>query len=221
MYGSLPPKIARVGTDVGDGVERVRWVCGPTQSSGDTDHPVERDRPVEAPGRRGLERLHAAHAEAHHRDLAHVVVHDEVVGRGLEVADLQLVVELRDVAHPRRRVGVAADLDRRAHERLGRAHREPVGGEAAAQVVEQRPHAHDVGVQHEPGDGHAVGAGVDGVDRGAVGPLERDVLDVDSSPVRVRPSDGDGWTCPTAGGGIDLRRTARGSRSRRGGTGLP
>ena len=80
---------------------------------------------------------------------------------------------------PRRRVGVAAHLDRRAGERLGRAHREPVRRESAAQVVEQRAHPHDVGVQHEPGDGHAVGPGVDGVDGGAVGPLEHDVLDVD------------------------------------------
>ena len=34
-------------------------------------------------------------------------------------------------------------------------------------------------MQHEPGDGHAVGAGVDRVDRGAVGSLQHDVLDVD------------------------------------------
>ena len=105
-----------------------------------------------------------------HRDLAHVVVHDEVVGRGLEVADLQVVVELRHVRHARRRVRVGAHLDRRAGERLGRAHREAVRGEPAAQVVEQRPHPHDVGVQHEPADGHAVGPGVDGVDGGAVEP---------------------------------------------------
>ena len=43
--------------------------------------------------------------------------------------------------------------------------REAVRGEPAAQVVEERPHAHDVGVQHEPGDGIAVGPGVDRVDR--------------------------------------------------------
>ena len=144
-------------------------MCGPTPVLGDPDHPVERDRAVEAPGRRGLQRLHPAHAEPEHRDLAHVVVHDEVVGRGLEVADLQVVVELRHVRHARRRVRLGPHLDRRAGERLGRAHREAVGGETAAQVVEQRADAHDVGVQHEPGDGHAVGPGVDGVDGRAVG----------------------------------------------------
>ena len=118
-------------------------------------------------------------------DLAHVVVHHEVVGRGLEVADLQVVVELRHVRHARRRVGVGPHLDRRPGERLGRAHREAVGGEAPAEVVEQRADPHDVGVQHEPGDGHAVGPGVDRVDGRAVGPLEHDVLDVDFAAFRA------------------------------------
>ena len=117
------------------------------------------------------------------RDLAHVVVHHEVVGRGLEVADLQVVVELRHVRHARRRVRLGPHLDRRPGERLGRAHREAVGGETTAEVVEQRADAHDVGVHHEPGDGHAVGPGVDGVDGRAVGPLDHDVLDVDLAAV--------------------------------------
>ena len=93
-----------------------------------------------------------------------VVVHHEVVGRGLEVAELQVVVELRRVPLPRRGLLVGAHVGRRARERLGRAHREAVRGEAAAQVVEQRPDAHDVGVQHDAGDGHAVGTRVDRVD---------------------------------------------------------
>ena len=114
-----------------------------------------------------------------HRDFAHVVVHDEVVGRDLEVAELQVVVELLHVAHARGRIRGRHDLDRRPCERLGGAHREAVGGEAAAEVVEERTHSHDVGVQHETAFGNAVGTGVDGVDDGAVGTLQRDVLDVD------------------------------------------
>ena len=69
VYGSTPPKIASVGHTSARGVERLA-LPGPRQSSGDADHPVERHRPVEAPGGRRLERVHAAHAEADHRDVA-------------------------------------------------------------------------------------------------------------------------------------------------------
>ena len=93
----------------------------------------------------------------------HVVVDDEVVGRALEVPDLDLVLEVLDLVEARRRVEVVAVVDVR--ERLGRAHREPVGREPPAQVVEQRADAHDVGVEHEPDRRQAVGPGVDRVDR--------------------------------------------------------
>ena len=61
------------------------------------DDPVEHDRAVEATGGGSLERLHPTHAEPEDSDLTHVVVHDEVVGRDLEVAELDLVVEPRHV----------------------------------------------------------------------------------------------------------------------------
>src|SRR5262249_11926206 len=79
-----------------DGVERLAG-RGTGPVVGHADHAVERDRTIEASGGRCLEHLHAAHAEPEDRDLAHVVVHDQVVGRGFEVADLELVVELRHV----------------------------------------------------------------------------------------------------------------------------
>ncbi len=79
--------------DVGGGVEGLAGL-GTHPVLGEPDHPVERDRAVEAARRRRLEDLHSAHAETEDRDLAHVVVDDEVVGGGLEVTDLEVVVEL-------------------------------------------------------------------------------------------------------------------------------
>ena len=82
--------------------------------------------------------------------VAHVVVDDEVSRRRLEIAELEVVVEVGQRT-PSALDGSSArtHLGRRAGERLGRAHREPVRREPAAEVVEQRADAHDVGVQHD------------------------------------------------------------------------
>ena len=154
-------------------------IFGPDPPVGHADHPVERDGPIEPAGRRRLEHLHAAHAEPHDRDLAHVVVHDEEVGRDLEVAELEVVVELLHVTHARGRIRGRHHVDRRTRERLGGAHREPVRGETTAEVVEERPQSHDVGMQDETAFREAVGSGVDRVDERAVDALQRDVLDID------------------------------------------
>ena len=53
-----------------------------------------------------------------------------------------------------------------------------MGREPAAQVVEQRTHSHEVGMHHEPGHRHARGSRMDGVNRRAVGPPDREALDL-------------------------------------------
>src|SRR2546430_507040 len=62
-----------------------------------------------------------------------------------------------------------------AGERLGGAHRQAVGGEAPADVLEQRPQPDEVGHEHHAAQRLAVGAGVVGGHRCA--------LDVEGDPV--------------------------------------
>jgi hypothetical protein len=101
----------------------------------------------------------------------------EEVARAHEVAQLGGVVEPGDALHAARGVETGALLRRDARERLDRHDRDAVGGEPAGDLVEQRAHAHEVGVQHQAELGRAVGLGVDGLDRGAVVGLELHALD--------------------------------------------
>ncbi len=87
VYGSSDPKMARVGDHLGSEVERLGQLGIPPRL-GHADHPVERDGAIETAGRRGLEGVHAAHAEPDDRDFGDVVVDDEPVGGALEVTDL-------------------------------------------------------------------------------------------------------------------------------------
>ena len=80
----------------------MRWP-GPLPRLGRADHPVERDRGVEAIDRRRLEHVVPAHAEAEHRDPRHVVFDDEEVGGRVEHVQLLGVVEILDVREPRSR----------------------------------------------------------------------------------------------------------------------
>ena len=98
-----------------------------------------------------------------------VVVHDEVVGRGLEVAELQLVVELPS------RTPCAPSGRRSARTSTG-ARANGSGAHTAKPCVASRRHRSSnsgripmmSGCSTSPRDGHAVGTGVDRVDRRAV-----------------------------------------------------
>ena len=108
-----------------------------------------------------------------HGDLLSRVVDDVDTLQNLH---LRGVVEVLHVRHP--------GLDRRpdliglGRELLEDADGEAVRGQAARHVLEQRAQTTHVGVEHEAGDGHAVGAGVDSGHFEAVDD-ERDRLDGD------------------------------------------
>ena len=102
----------------------------------------------------------AAHAEAEHAHPGDAVFHHEQVGRTREHLELLVIVEPGN--------GCESLLDGRASilrwntgERLDRAHREPVRREPAGHVLEERPQPADVGMEHDAGARHAVGASVD------------------------------------------------------------
>ena len=207
VNGSLPPKIASVG-HTSAMVSSGRRVLRTDPVLGWTDHPVEGDGAIEAAGRGRLQHLHATHAEAEHRDLAHVVVHDEVVGGGLEVTELQLVVELAS------RSPCALRCRCRRAPRPARAAKGSGEHTAKPWVASRRDRSSNngrtpmmSGCTTSPLWGMPSGRAWIGVDGGAVGTLQRDVLDVDLV----------GCQCSA----LPSRRTAPGSRSRRAGTGRP
>ena len=76
--------------------------------------------------------------------------------------DADVVAVIAEIAGKR-----AALFGRDARERLDRADRQAVRSEAAGHVLEEGPHARDVGVEHDARARHPVGAGVHGgnVDR--------------------------------------------------------
>ncbi len=135
------------------------------------EHPVERDGAGEAARRGRLQRLHAAEAEAEDRD----ALGAELVGGDRQVGELHVVVELGQVGEARVGMGGVAHDGGGAGERVRAAHRVAVGGDAAAQVVEERADAHEVGVHDErAGRVAVVGPCRDGWDRRAVAALEDD-----------------------------------------------
>ena len=134
---------------VGDPRERFRLPRSPP-GLGESDHSVERDRPIETVGRRGLECVHATHAEAEDRNVADVVVDDQVVGRQFEITDLALVVERCDGRHTSIEIAQIHTRPLPAPERLRTEHGDAVAREAAGQVLEQRANPADVGVHHQP-----------------------------------------------------------------------
>jgi len=130
---------------------------------GHADHPVEGHRARERPGGRGLERVHAAHAEPEDRDAVDAVVGREESGRGGEIAELHVVVHLLHVRHAHRRIRGLAHLGREAGERLGAHDGEPVRGEPAAEILEQVADAEHVGMHNETGVRLCRRSGMDGV----------------------------------------------------------
>ena len=93
---SAEPKIASVG-HISVGRRRAARSCGRALPVvGRAQHPVERDRGIEAVAGRGLERVVAAHAEAEHADPGDAVFHHEEVGRARQHLELLMVVEVGD-----------------------------------------------------------------------------------------------------------------------------
>ena len=113
-----------------------RWL-GPRQSSGTPDHPVERHRAVERPVAAALSVYMPPMQKPRIATSLDVVVDDEEVGGDVEVAELDVVVELLDPRHARRRHR-AASRRRTCANGSAHAHREAVRGEPAAEIVEER-----------------------------------------------------------------------------------
>ena len=151
---STPPKTASVGHTSAMVVERL-GECGPAPVLGHADHPVERDRAVEPLGGRGLERVHAAHAEAHHRDLARrrrAPRRSRPRPRGRRAAARRRA-GARTPSAPSDRSAARTSAGARVNG-SGQHTAKPLRREPATQVVEQRTDAHDVGVQRDATDGH-------------------------------------------------------------------
>ena len=105
---------------VARGVERVAHAAaGPV--GGEADHPVERHRAREASGCRGLQRLHAAHAEADHVHAVDTVAIHEEVRSTRQVVELQIVVEVAHHGHAGHRIIGGAHLGCRAAKGSGHA----------------------------------------------------------------------------------------------------
>ena len=206
---STPPKIASVGHDVGGGRRAARRSCGPAPVFGHADHPVERDGAVEPVAGRGLERVHPAHAEAHHRDLGRrrrAPRRSRPRLRGRRAA-------ASSSSCGRRRP--SAPAGRRSARTSAGARVNGSGQHTANPCVARRRHRSSnsgrmpmmSGWSAMPAERHALRAGVDRLDRDAVDAPQRDALDLDV-------------VCgPRASSAI--RCTARGCSTRRGGPGLP
>ena len=96
---SSSPKIASVGhTSVAESSGSRSCRAAPVRRK--TDHPVERDGAIELAGRCGLQRLHAAHAEAEHTESLDAVGLSEKRACARQIVELHGVVELWHVLHP-------------------------------------------------------------------------------------------------------------------------
>ena len=171
----LPTEDRERRAHLGDGVERLPQPR-PAPVRGEPDHPVERrprDRSARSP-RPSTPACRPCRSRA--RTPADVVLDDEEVGGASRSPSCSSSSRLCTYAMRAAGASGVAHLARRARERLRRAHREAVRGQATAEVVEQRAHAHDVGVQDEARPRHALGAGVDRIDLHAVDAVERDPL---------------------------------------------
>ena len=131
------------------GVERLaRLRAAPVL--GHADHPVERDRAVEATGGRGLERVHPAHAEP--EDRRRRVTSSWTTRKSAARSrspSCSVVVDVLHVRHARHRVSRVAHVGGSAANGSGAHDREAVRGEPAAQIVEERPDPMMSGCTHE------------------------------------------------------------------------
>ena len=136
-------------------------VPGPSPVLGRAQHAVERDRGVEAIGRRGLERVVAAHAEAEHRHAVDVVFDDEQVAARVE--DRRAAASSSSVVH-RGRCGlrcvaerVRVDARRTARPRTRRSRASRAAGPCPRTAAASPPMS---GCSTTPATRHAVGPGV-------------------------------------------------------------
>ncbi len=137
-----------------------------------------------------------------------------MVGGGVQSGQNGVVVEVLGLGEPVVNAHLLPLIGGDAEEGLDGADSESVGGQPAADVVEERPHTSDVGDHRHTSQGRALGPGMDGGDVFAVD-VECDAVDGSGVGTFVQRSHVGEVR------GVSIRRTGRGSNSRPGGTGPP